>query len=404
MQVDYATLTPEQLANMSDEDFAKLDPSKFGQAASPIAEQEAQPQGTVETTPESTPVEEPAVQVEEPQQPTPVAEVPNEAVPNGTNAEGNEFQAGTEPNVGTEGKPSEEKPTEPTQPTAEVNKSSEVQAFYDKVTAEFTASGKQFQVQTAEDVISLMQKGVDYNNKMATIKPTLKIVKALADVGIDSVEQLGYLIDLHQKKPEAIAKLVQESGIDTYDLNEEKAAAYVPSTPDVTDARINFEMAAQALESNPHFGTVVNHLKTFDDVTKNEIYNNPHLLGLLTDHVQNGFYDKIVNRLTQEQALGRLQGIPFIRAYDMVGNMLFGQGQQQNQQVTAPAATPVIAPTPVPVPVAIKPKADNNPARQAAAAPSATTVATQSTLTIDDLYKMSDADFAKIDPKSLKIG
>ena len=384
------TLTLEQLENMSDEDFAKVNFSDLPDDETPVSTE-------VETTSEEVPnteTRQPTEQVgqEVPEQTQEVeheAEQPSDAVPNGTASEAEQSQAGTEQNEGGEAKPVTQEEV-----TAE-------KAFFDRVTAEFQANGKAFKIDSAEDVVSLMQKGLNYNQKMATMKPGMKVLKALQEQGIESVEDLGFLLDLKSKKPEAIARLIQESGIDAYELNEEKAQAYQPSVPQVSDEVVNFEMTAKSLEGNPHFGTVVQQLGTYDETTKQEIFKNPHLLNLLTDHVQNGYYDKICARLEQEQAVGRLNGMSFLQAYDTVGNMLFGQPQQQ-----APVQQPVVIPTQVATPVATsvasKPKASNNAARQAAAGTQSTSAQVQQyNFTPEDIWNMSPEEFAKIDPKFL---
>lgn len=384
------TLTLEQLENMSDEDFAKVNFSDLPDDETPVSTE-------VETTSEEVPnteTQQPTEQVEQevPEQTQEVeheAEQPSDAVPNGTASEAEQSQAGTEQNEGGEAKPVTQEEV-----TAE-------KAFFDRVTAEFQANGKAFKIDSAEDVVSLMQKGLNYNQKMATMKPGMKVLKALQEQGIESVEDLGFMLDLKAKKPEAIARLIQESGIDAYELNEEKAQAYQPSVPQVSDEVVNFEMTAKSLEGNPHFGTVVQQLGTYDETTKQEIFKNPHLLNLLTDHVQNGYYDKICARLEQEQAVGRLNGMSFLQAYDTVGNMLFGQPQQQ-----APVQQPVVIPTqvatPVATPVASKPKASNNAARQAAAGTQSTSAQVQQyNFTPEDIWNMSPEEFAKIDPKFL---
>ena len=386
MSIDYANLTLADLENMSDEDFSKIDPSQLPNDETPVTEEEVaqEPEQVVEQEQEQ--VAEPIAEVTEPvveQE----AEQPNEAVANENASEAEQSQAATEPNEGGEATP-----------VVLPEKS-----FFDKVTAEFNANGKSFKIDNPDDVVSLMQKGLNYNQKMAAMKPSMKIIKALQEQGIESVEDLGFLFDLKAKKPEAIAKLIQDSGIDAYDLNEEKAQGYQPSVPQVADEVVNFEMAAKALEHNPHFGTVVQNLGGYDETTKQEIFKNPHLLNLLTDHVQNGFYEKICSRLEQEQAVGRLNGMSFLQAYDTVGQMLFGQQQQEQVQqvqqqvaITAPVAQPVA------VPVASKAKPSNNAARQAAAATNSTATQVQKyTFTPEELWNMSEEEFAKIDPKFL---
>lgn len=392
---DYSKLTLSDLENMSDDDFAKLDPSQFDQAEDePEAEAttEEQTQGQEEDTEVVTEQVVEQTTQDEPEQTT--EEVEGEVTANETESEANTSHDADD--VAPKTDEVQEQKKEP-----EVSRE---KAFYDKVTAEFQANGKSFKIDNEADVISLMQKGLNYNQKMAAMKPSMKIVRALQQAGIESEEQLGFLLDLQAKKPEAIAKLVQDSGIDTFQY-EEQAKAYRPQAPQVSDAQINFEMVANDLSANPHFSTVVNNLTTYDEKSKEKVFENPHYLNILTEHVERGFYDKIVARVQQEQALGRLNGLPFIEAYSMVGDMLFAPPQQQaatipNQVVVNQAA---VAAQPVPVPVATKPKAVNNTARQAAAAANSSAKPTQQvSLTPEQLWNMSDEEFAKIDPKFLK--
>lgn len=396
MTIDYNNLTLDQLENMSDEEFQKLDVSQI-----PDLQSEEQTQTQEEHLSEEAPVD----QTEEVQQETETPEQttqPNafESVSEGTSnengAEGGVSRAEDTASVTDENQESKTQPNTDGSDKAPVEVAPE-KAFFDKVTSKFNANGKEFQITDPDDVVSLMQKGLNYNQKMAAIKPSMKLVKALQDNGIESVEDLGFLLDLKAKKPEAIAKLVQESGIDTYDLNEEKAAAYQPSVPDVSDEVINFEMTAKALEDNPNFGRVVQELGSFDDTTKQEIFKNPSLLNILTEHVGLGYYDQIMNRLQYEQAVGRMQGIPFLQAYDMVGNALFGK--QPNQ---APTNTPTQVINPTPVPVASTTKPVNNTARKAAAGSPGTATSSQKlNLTPDELWNLSEEEFKKIDPKFL---
>lgn len=397
MSIDYANLTLEQLESMSDEDFAKLDPSKLGEATPPAEEQPP-----VEAPVDNPPVDEPPA-VEPEQQPQPDPEPASVDTANGDASEAEQSQAADVVTEQGEGiNPTQEQKPQEQQPTTTVADSPE-KAFYDKVTAGFKANGKTYKIDNPDDLIALAQQGLNYNQKMAAIKPSLKIVRALQERGIESLEQLGELFDLHDRKPEAIAALVQKSGIDTYQL-EEQAKAYVPSVPQVNDQLFEFEQAAKALEGNPHFGTVVQNLQTYDDQTRQEIFTKPHLLNILTDHVANGYYDQIMARLEIEQATGRTRGMSFLQAYDAIGQQMFGQPQQQPvqapvQQVAQPVPVQVVA---KPVPVAQKQNTSNNAARQAAASTSGTATTVQKiVMTPDELWALSDEEFAKINPKYL---
>lgn len=396
MSIDYANLTIEQLESMSDEDFAKLDPSQLGQATQPEPVEQPQVEAAQEPAqPVEQEQEQPVVEEEQPNPDEPASDEPA----NGAASEAEQHQAAGV--VTQQGEEAQEVPKEETQKVTDIV--APEKAFYDKVTAGFKANGKTYKIDDPDDLIALAQQGLNYNQKMAAIKPSLKIVRALQERGIESLEQLGELLDLHDKKPEAIAALVQKSGIDTYQL-EEQAKNYVPSVPQVNDQLFEFEQTAKSLESNPHFGTVVNHLQTFDEQTRQEIFTKPHLLSVLTDHVANGYYDQIMSRLEIEQATGRTRGMTFLQAYDAIGNQLFGQPQQAPvqqpvQQVPQTVPTQVVA---KPVPVAQKQNTSNNAARQAAASTTGTATTVQKiVMTPEQLWALSDEEFAKINPKYL---
>ena len=158
--MSFENLTLEQMENMSDEDFAKLNFSDIPENESPAVEEEVAEVTTAEEVPE--------------QEPTPTEPEPtNEAVSSEAAAEGEDTHVETEPNVEGEAKQT----TEPNQEATPVEVSTE-KSFFDKVTAEFQANGKAFKIDSADDVVSLMQKGLNYNQKMATMKPGMKVLKA----------------------------------------------------------------------------------------------------------------------------------------------------------------------------------------------------------------------------------
>lgn len=385
--------TLEQLESMTDEEFAKVTPDQLPQDDTPVSETPAE----VEQEQQAPEHQE---QGQEPED-TPQAVSPaEEVVEDSSTASETGSEADTSQDAGGKNTVTTSAENETTPEETKVEVTAE-KAFYDKITGGFQANGKEYKIDNADDAVKLMQMGLNYNQKMAAIKPSMKIVKALADQGITDLDQLSYLIDLKNKKPEAIAKLVQESGIDAYELNEDKAKDYVPTEVHVDEARMVFDEVAQSLSTNPSFPKVVTHLQGYDEQTKQEIFNKPQLLSLLTDHVEKGFYDKIVAQVEIQQALGHMVGVPFLQAYDRIGEAMFGgSAPSAPVQQAAPVQAPV--PQPVPVTVATKPNPSNNAARQAAAGIKPASAQTQKlTLTPEQLWNMSDEEFAKIDPKLL---
>ena len=101
---------------------------------------------------------------------------------------------------------------------------------YERLTASFKANGKDISVANVDEAISLMQMGANYNKKMAALKPNLKLLKLLENNKLLDESKISYLIDLDKKNPEAITKLLKDSGIDPLDVDVNKESEYRPKT------------------------------------------------------------------------------------------------------------------------------------------------------------------------------
>ena len=391
MTIDYSALTPEALSKMTDEEFNKIDPSKlpeFTNGSFEATSDQLLAQGSDEDLEEDTeaePISQPSVEKEDNphQQPTePQVEVVAEA-----------------PQVSAEqGEAPNAESAEDTPPTAQ--DTTAVADFYTKVTAKFNASGKEFQVDNADDVVSLMQKGIDYNIKMSTLKPALKMVKALEAHGITQ-EDIGLLIDIHNRKPEAIASLVKQADIDLYSVDEESVDRYAPTDAQITDEEYEFQNVISSISASPRYADVMQFVANGTVADKQEVYSQPQILKSLVEHAQLGIFDKVMAEVDKLQVLGRLpQGMTPLQAYHAIGSQMFGgeptpsqEQPQVNPQVQQPIPKPVQRPAQQP---------QNNTARRAAAAPSnAAKSGAKPKPSAHDLFTMSDEEFSKIDPNFL---
>ena len=391
MTIDYSALTPEALSKMTDEEFNQIDPSKLPEATNGSFEATSDQllaQGSNEDLEEDTeadPISQPSVEEEDNphQQPTEpqveeVAEAPQVSA-----------EQGEAPNAES---------AEDTPPTTQ--DTTAAADFYTKVTAKFNASGKEFQVDNADDVISLMQKGIDYNIKMSTLKPALKMVKALEAHGITQ-EDIGLLIDIHNRKPEAIASLVKQADIDLYSVDEDSVDRYAPTDAQITDEEYEFQNVISSISASPRYADVMQFVANSTVADKQEVYSQPQILKSLVEHAQLGIFDKVMAEVDKLQVLGRLpQGMTPLQAYHAIGSQMFGgeptPSQEQhrvNSQVQQPIPKPVQRPVQQP---------QSNTARRAAAAPSnAAKPGAKPKPSAHDLFTMSDEEFSKIDPNFL---
>jgi hypothetical protein len=226
-------------------------------------------------------------------------------------------------------------------------------AAYEKLTAPFKANGKDIQVKGPEDAVALMQMGANYNKKMAGLKPSLKILKLLENNGLLDEAKLGFLIDLDKRNPEAINKLVSESGIDPMDLSADNASKYRPSTYMVDEREMELDDVLKELEETPAYARTLEVVGSkWDGASKQAIAAEPDVLRVLNDHIERGIYDRIATRIESERVFGRLKGLTDLQAYRKVGDAIQAEGgfaDLGHQKQTKPAVPVVAKPAPAKV-------------------------------------------------------
>lgn len=273
-----------------------------------------------------------------------------------------------------EGESSEESNSEPEEgDESESAKPTETQAEVDykaemaRILAPFKANGREIEVKSVDDAISLMQMGANYNKKMAALKPNLKLMKLLENNGLLSEEKIGFLIDLEKRNPDAINKLVKDSGLDPLELDTDKAGDYKPSTYTVDDREMELDSVLDELQATPTYNQTLNIVSNkWDGASKQVIANSPQLLKVINSHVASGIYDLINKEIESERVFGRLDGLSDIEAYRQVGDAIQARGgfNQLAQSNGTPAPKPVVVPP--------KPKADDDKLREKKRAASST--------------------------------
>ena len=215
---------------------------------------------------------------------------------------------------------------------------------YEKITAPFKASGKTIQVRDSNEVISLMQKGVDYTKKQQALKPRLKELQILENQNMLG-DNLGYAIDLFNGNTKALAKLIKERNIDISELSpnmygdeENNSPDYTPTNYSISDAEMRLKDVELTLKDSPNFQRLFTMLTDLDDDSKAKFRNNPDLLLRLNEHMESGLYDQIQNELEHRRIVGdaSVDGMNFYDAYTAVGNEILAYNanlaQQQQQQ------------------------------------------------------------------------
>lgn len=216
-----------------------------------------------------------------------------------------------------------------------------------EILSEFKANGRMMTVKDVDDARRLMQMGANYNEKMAGMKPALKSLRLLEKYDLLSPEKLNYLIDLHEQKPEAITKLLQDSKLDPLDIDIKTEQEYQPENRTISDKQILLEDTIESISNSPKYLDTVNTItKVWDDVSKGIIADKPELIPIINEQQESGVYDQVMDAVRYERSMGRLQGVNDVEAYVQVGAALNNQAEAQS---TAPSSTPTDATPPAQV-------------------------------------------------------
>ena len=265
------------------------------------------------------------------------------------------------------------------------------QGAYEKIFAPFKANGTEMQIESVEDVMSLMKMGANYQKKMAALAPNLKIVKMLEKHNLLDASKLNNLIDLSKNNPAAISKLIKESGIDPLDIDIDEDVAYTPNDYNVSDKEYKLDEALDSIKESKTFKETIDVLSNkWDNESKNAIADDPSMIGIIDSHMQNGVYAEINKLVTKERALGRLGGVSDLAAYRQAAQYLASIGVLND-------GSPEVQQAPVTSGVSSKTKAQDdaklNSKRKAAAS---TKTSSKPATTLPDYLKMTDEEFMKM--------
>lgn len=200
------------------------------------------------------------------------------------------------------------------------------EAFYKQIIGPIKGGKKLIEIKTPEEAIKLMQMGAGFGRKMQEIQPHLKTLRFMEANGLLNVDQsdLAFLVDLKNKNPDAIKKLIKDSGIDPLDISNDEPVNYQTNIPEVTDAEVNFREALSDLASQEGgLETISIVEKTWDKTSHEALMKEPGLLSVIQAQRDTGIYDRIVTEMDRQKALGNIPyTTPFLEAYQQVGNHL----------------------------------------------------------------------------------
>lgn len=279
------------------------------------------------------------------------------------------------------------------EPKADEAKPVDAEAFLKQVMTPFKANGRTIELKSPEEAIRLMQMGAGYGRKIQDLQPVLKTVRMLEKNNLLDENRLSFLIDINNKNPEAIKKLIKESGIDPLDLNMEDNVSYRPTNHSVSDTEVAFADAVRDLSSHEAGNETLRIINTtWDKTSKQMLGDEPRLLSVIQTQRDNGLYDQISAEVDRQKMLGLIPpSTPFIHAYKLAGDQLFPVTQ-------AAPVQKLLGDTPQKQVIATRaaaPKAQVSNSDKAAAAAQTKTVGARKAASTVNPLAMADDDFMK---------
>ena len=224
--------------------------------------------------------------------------------------------------------------------------------FYDQVMKPFKANGREIKLRNPDEAIRLMQMGAGYGRKLQDMQPHLKTLRMLEKNNLLDEGKLSYLIDLDQKNPEAIKKLIKDAGIDPLDINMDDNPNYRPTNHSVSDTEVAFSEALKDVATQPGGRETIQQINsTWDKTSKEAIWAQPELLRIIQSQKENGLFDQISAEMERKKVLGEIApNTPFLEAYKIAGdalassNSLILPGSEQQPEPKPANATPAAQP------------------------------------------------------------
>ena len=373
-------LQPSDIHSMSEDELSKLDITQF----------ENQPEEEGTQAPEPVPEEQEAPEPEEPEvEPETTEEPVEEEEPTEPEPEVDPAKEGGDKTANPQDKASEADPKQPD--------STDYKALYSQIVGTpIKANGKEITINSPEEAIQLIQFGANYHQKMAALKPIRKAAGMLEQNGIRDEADIGFLIDLHNKNPEAIARLVKDSGIDIYSLDMDNAGQYQTQQKGISDNQLDLQDTINDLKStHTDFEPFLTGLTgSWDEASQNELAANPHAIRILHTAYQQGNYQKVMQQIESDIRTGRIPAnVPMMQAYRHYETEMLNAGMLHS--APAPVQKPVPATQAAPL-SALKKQPAEDPNKRRAASPR--TAPKTKAVTPANIHLLSEAEFAKIDP------
>ena len=207
--------------------------------------------------------------------------------------------------------------------------------------------GREIDIKTAEEIRTLVSKGLDYGRKSQELAKSRKTVQSLETNGIETDEELSLLLAAKNGDKGALLRIIEDNKIKQQDLyGEEFDEQFKRPTYEQKDNLVSQEQASltdviNTLKGNEDFGFVMENINTeWDSGSKQTLAQHPKILNTLTEHKEQGIFEVVTSEIIKQEAInGKMNNNidAYINTYtEMERNGAFSEKPAATEPTQAP--------------------------------------------------------------------
>lgn len=198
--------------------------------------------------------------------------------------------------------------------------------FYAALVVPMKANGKEVSFTDPEEIRTLVQKGIGYEQRMGKLKKFQRHMETLDKENLMNDDTLNLIIDLARGKPEALKAYVENNKIDIYDVIGLDTDNYAPEKHIPSEEEYTQSQVQQEVKSLPDYDLIKPIVESDWDIeSQNKLLADPALATNLIEAAKAGIHDMVLAEAEKVKLLAS-QPMSDLDAYFVAGNKLHAKG------------------------------------------------------------------------------
>lgn len=169
---------------------------------------------------------------------------------------------------------------------------------------------------TADELLALAPKAMDYTKKMQEIAPWRKSISAMKEAGLEQ-NDINLMIDALKGNKDAISEVMKRNNVeidDFDDIDASEKADYVPNQYGKDEGQLAIEEVITNISGDAEFAITQQVVDSqWDGDSREALSENPMMIQGLHNDIKNGIYDKVAPMAFKMKALdgGQLSDLEY---------------------------------------------------------------------------------------------